>query len=408
MTHKIYKTTAGGEFHVSDHDVVRGRGASILEEPYKIRPSLKPLAHICPSAVEPTEYKVDRPSKERDLGQATHYLLARTAEGMDMTITEIVSAGTRYRVDQFQLADNFFNGLEAWRTLKPYFPDPLVEVPLYTGGTADVLQIDLDKEIAAVVLDWKKRKSQDTRPQVLDYAHGAREHMRNLGMKVEGRKFKAVAVYTEGGGYDVWTFTDEDFAQREEREERIRAEAGKVFAPGEHCGICPRFHTCGPREAQGASGLRLLQSAQLLEPEHDTGLMTREKAVEMWKSTQVIYQALGEFKGWLKAVLEESGTTLPLGNGKEVYIQTQKVSDIDPSLAWPVLIREGLTSLEMKEVLSVGLDKAKKIIRSKHGKDIDGILKKEAEYNFMQRLSVADAVSISERTKLATRNEPDE
>ena len=363
-----------------------------------IRPSLKPLARICASAAVPVDYKVERPNEERALGQANHELLALMALGNTPKTDFINKTAEYYRVDPLRLIELYGNGEEAFETLRPYFPTPEVEMKLPGGGTADLVQIDVDEIIAAAVADWKKRKSADVKWQVLDYCRGVRQVMIDRGLEVGGRTFKGVAVYCEGGGYDVWDFRDADFEMAEQEEARIRRDAGKVYVTGDHCSFCPRFHTCGPYHEEGVRGASALMKLD------DPSALSLADAADLYGKAKVVEEQLGAFRRWLSAVLKESDGTLPLGNGKELYVQTAKDRHVNPALAWPVL-QQVLDPSQLEQALEVKLGYVIKAVRAANGLKETGITKKEAEETLMQALRDVDALSITERQRLGTRKE---
>lgn len=348
------------------------------------RPSLWPVATICPSASIAPAVRVEEASDPgRDTGQAVHALIRRAALGEEVTADMVRAESERCGVDPLAVADLFERGAEALASLAPYLPSPLAEVRLEdVNGTADLLQLDLDDHIAVVVVDWKMREYLDPVPQLRRYAWGGVRKLERDGGEVRGRRVIGAAVWLATGQAEIFDFTPEDFEEMHAEERRLAERAGKDYKTGTHCIYCPRKHECPAVAAQAGQALALIRDGSTVDIP-----LTREAIAEAYVHLPLIERAVE----WLKekAKLEAADEPIPLPNGKNLSVDRFRTTVVvDPSAAFPVLQEHGLTHDDLTRTVNVILGRVKTIVRSR----VPRGQKKDAEAALVASLRQAGAI----------------
>lgn len=323
----------------------------------RVRPSSMPRYADCPSSALPAVAPVNVATEESDLGQAAHEALAQHVLGVAPDLGVIARA---HGVELGDLEPLYRYGTQAWRELAKHFPRPQVELQLLetditTGGRTDLLSVSLE---AMAVGDWKSgRLRRNQRHQMGSYAYGVREQ---FGMPSSGVIITAV-VWLRFGEVEVLEWTSDALDAWAAEVRSLEQYVGSRFAPGEHCGFCPRQLECEAR----AAWLRSVGSA-LVAGDGSLAVATPEQLAALYPKAQAFEALLKSYRAALRLAIEENGgKPIPMGDGRAIGLIDQPRDTIDARLAWPVLEAHGLTEEDLAACTTIGKGALEDVVGAK-------------------------------------------
>ena len=352
----------------------------------QVRPSRLPLAHECPSSLQPAEHPLGGGSEYSDLGNAQHYGGGSVALGKPYDVVEIARS---YSVDEDELRLMMFLTEKAWNYLRQWFPSPRVECrvssELLGDGTADVLHHDGD---TCAINDWKSGRVERTYYwQMWGYAWNA---WKTFGMPRSGYIDSAI-TWVRTGRVEHHAFSDRELDAMADQHSCLESKIGKVYAPGECCGFCPRRHECDAyRDYISASACAIEPIRRALETGASTGL-TSEQLARLYPRAKMLQKALEAYGQMLHAALVD-GKRLPTGDGRVLYLDDFPRTELDSTLALLVLRANGWPEDKIAEVIEVSKRKAVEVVEAEARKTkIRGAIKLARE---ALEKSLADAGAV--------------
>jgi hypothetical protein len=365
----------------------------------QVRPSRLPLAHECPSSLLPAEHPLGGGSEASDIGQAQHY--AAGALVLEKPY-DVVAVARSFSVDIDELAILMAQTAKIWRYLQRWFPSPRVEYRLSSellgGGTADVVHHDGD---TAAVNDWKSgRVQRNYRWQLWGYAYDLRE---TLGMPRSG-VIDSATSWVRTGDVEQHGFTERELDAMADEHRALESKLGEVYAPGEHCGFCPRRHKCGAYTAAlRATTTALAPIGKAIETGSPTGL-TVDDLVRAYPQAKLLEDLLAAYRELLKAGLAD-GARLPVGDGRVLYLADIQRTKLDPALAMEALRGLGWSECDIASCLDLHKSRAEELAaeRGRSTKQRGAI--KAAKEELMTALEQAGAVSKVVQQRLTAAKE---
>lgn len=372
-----------------------------MTETMSFRASAMPMAFACPGSVriEPDEIRIDTANDAASMGTAIHAVMARVVVDGLNDLPDLQPFADECGVpdeslDEFEMLCRF--GMQAWRELKSYFPNPTVEEslalhsPRATGGLAAITgHVDLASNTVneAAFLDWKSgRVDSDEYHQMAAYA---------AMMAVDGVEVvHGVTVRLRDRKYIVRHWAREQIvAWLDEWMNRV-VEWDGTYTVGEHCRYCRRQATCDARRQIVLATVADLTGETLPAIDAGNRELMGPKVVDLYRRAKVLTKAIEQFDGWLRNEIAANGP-LPTGDGKTLALVAESRDEIDPQKAWP-LMADALTQDEIAACMKVGKTKLLDAV----GSHAPHRGKGKAKSEFLEALRDAGAVESKEITKL--------
>jgi len=296
------------------------------------------------------------------LGTVVHAALAEDVLGQDVDIDAMAE---EEGLKSAELGPLFFYGRRAWDDLKVSFARPEVEkeVLAKVGAYEITGHLDVFDNLGSMllVLDWKSGSvHRDHSKQLATYALGAYQ---SSGQKAD--TVTCLTVWLQDGYYESKTFSASDltaFANQIASEVFGRID---TYAPGDHCGYCPRFIGCPGRGAVVSSAV-----AELSDMLPATGGVNGVAMAAALNKVRMVEGVCRKAREFIKQQVVMGGP-IPTKPGFALQIRTDTQEKIMPLQAWPILLRE-LTEEEMAQVLKVGKTALMDVVSAKAGKGQKG------------------------------------
>lgn len=367
------------------------------------RPSNLPRAITCPASRTPPKIRVVGDDEAARGGTAFH-------DGQKCHITgdnvDVAALAAKYEVDAGDLAINLAMGRNQWSQVADQFPKPQVEQrveaewvglgevdDLSLAGTPDLFSLRCDLD-AIYILDWKSgfRQDLDHTDQMLGYA----AILLDIYQWAK-RVVCCILRVREGAAY--WeTYERSQVEQWLGRTIKRLAQTDQ-YAPGRHCGYCPRGHECEAKTALIVQSGRMLlgdvMSNLPLDPVERAdyiGMLNDAKS-----HAEKICKELGPL---LRAEVVNAGGAMPLSDGRELYIKEITKKEIEFKPAKPILVK--VLGGDLDECLEVSKSAAEKLVKDRAPNKMKGRMWDE----LMARLDEAGAVNHKIEQRLGTRRVP--
>lgn len=373
--------------HMSQSLVEEAESTSTQKD--QVRSSGLPLAVLCPASTVKPRVQIDSGSQPALLGTAVHEIMARACqhELTEVRDLPIDTAALKHRVPVDELTILSHCGLRMWKEVEHDIPRPLeVEIghtlelsTIRVTGHLDLLAYDEAAE-RVIIIDWKSGwKDSDYFWQMVGYALLAQHYMRARGLKV--RRVTIMVAWLRTGQWEPLSFDPAELLELSaELEERVRDRS--IYAPGEHCGYCKRFHECEARSAlarrvigdiaDNAFGVDLSQ----LEPSEAGALWNKMVMVE--KTIKVVREA---YRDHLR-----SGATVATREGWELAEVPGTTKSIKAREAWSILIEA--CGERLADAITVKKGEVEQIVADGAGRG----KKKAAKEALIERLESAGAI----------------
>lgn len=368
-----------------------------------IRCSRLPLAFHCPGSIRRDQDETLIEVVDGDagpLGSAVHEALASLVLEEDPHVPDLRPIAVKYGVDDKEVGRLVWYGFEAWRELRPAFPDPFTELELDSEtpefsltGHPDLVSVQGDLLAYA---DWKSGYRQaDFYPQLMGYGSLL------LSNFPDAKKIRATLVWLRDHSMQTFSLSREEVVAWETTlaQEVVRWDG--MYHAGSHCQWCPRFSSCPARKAivrsavEETSGDALLK---LLDTAPREVLMPQLAA--FWRSGKLALaeQIITRCKDLLKADVSVHGP-IDLGNGRELALVPVPRDEIKPLEAWPILGKY-LTDTELAGAVKIGKTAMLTAVSDKAPKG----KKKAAKDQVMAELEAANAVEKGGYDRMMERN----
>lgn len=321
----------------------------------------------CPSSLEEAVHPISEHTDAADLGTALHKALEELIAGHVVDLKAIALA---HHIDHGELADLYGYGAKAWLEIKEVFGEDgaVCEQDLSVDiGDGIVLTGHPDLVIAEAIIDWKSgRVRYDTRWQMEGYG------------RLTGKKYAYAAWLRERDTDEFELMSAEDFDKSIKKQV---SQIGKVYCPGDHCGLCLRKLECDARNIQ------MKQTVALFKAKPTSGMITKEDLVKAYPFYRQVQAAMKVYWDCLKSVVDAEGS-LDIGDGKELIKLNLSKESIDPRFGWDILSKH-LTDEEMAKCVNVSKGTLEEVVKAKteRGK------KEKAFAEVMGELRAAGAVS---------------
>lgn len=338
-----------------------------------LRVSSLPRFLACPSSDAHCPYPYNPPSDAADVGTAVHECCAAMVTGHEY---DPATVARKYGVDAEEASILCACAEQAWRELKPHFPEPDVEVVLESvsdglRGHADVVSADGS---TLAVLDWKSgRVRHDYSAQLQGYALCAE---RAHGMPKSG-VVTVATVWLRMGEIDVRNYSAKDLDGFTERLAEARGAVGKRYAPGDACTFCPRKHSCDALVEYVRSVLRCLEREPTPVDDIDP-----ERLASIWQRSRLLKRSIDAYERAMKALLVDGPVDAPGGHTLE--LKTDLIEKLESERAWPILVEEGLSNEALARCVrlsktAVTREVSARTAKGYKGKAIDALLNRLRE-----------------------------
>lgn len=261
----------------------------------------------CASSLAATSSPYSPNTTEAHEGQAAHECMARLVMDLDPEVEAVAAA---YAIDEDSLSILVAMGRQAWKTLRPHFPDPEAEAPVEIGlapglvlrGTSDVLGVGR-------VIDWKFGWKPSAHPgQLMSYAL-AGGHAGDV---------LAWEVWIRLGEIRAHVFTRETL---ERHRQALVAQAGLIgeqYGPGEvACKYCQHQNHCRAR------GEWMRGAANAIAVSAPSQIMPRDLVGRLYGRSRALYSALRRYDEVVDALLAEG--PLDLYDGTQLVLEEKAV-----------------------------------------------------------------------------------
>ncbi len=307
-----------------------------------LRCSKLPLVMACPASAVEDAFRVEpADDSAARLGTAVHHVLTNAVKGQHV---EVSDACKMFGVEDVEEAERLCNwGWRAWTSIMGHFPSPETEVPLEFIDEEAVATLTGHADVLSVVAEESQLRLCDYKSGRLDSDHVA---------QLRGYAFLALKKYPDADSVyacvirvrdqtvDGWVWTRKEMDAWYARfVERVKERS--VYAPGPHCGHCPRGATCPAKTAvltQACSalslgGIPILMNGLPDDPaERGSSLLT---ALERAKMVQRCIDLLTDL---VKADVSAYGGSVPTKEGGELRLVETLQKQLDPCLAWQPLV----------------------------------------------------------------------
>ncbi len=311
----------------------------------KMRCSSLPLAFACPGSLraEEGELRVVMAYEGGALGSAVHAALATLLTDPEDEIDPRVYA-MQHGADADEVGRLIAYGTHAWRALREYFPNPIIEAGMQIvqtdfelTGHPDVLSLG---PTWANFLDWKSGyKQADYFHQLMGYSCLIFE------THPEVEEVRATVVWLREWTKDTTLVTRRDAEDWMVRFLNEVVYWNGVYSAGSHCSFCSRFTTCPARQALVKSAVSEIEAIEAEPNITDAVRLYREGKLSVMK------RILSQVETMIRAHLEAAGP-IDLGNGRELALAPEPRDKIDALKAWPV-VSEALTNEELAPAIKI-------------------------------------------------------
>lgn len=342
-----------------------------------IRCSRLDRAWICAESLNPGDPSIETPSEPADLGSAFHEW-SRTRGTADQE-----EIATRYNVSADELDRLVAYSMIAERDLKAWFAGAAAERALVYQEPWDCPPYDkirlagsVDRcEVlgeSAAILDYKTGRV-DT-----GYEHQQRGYAFLLMRAETGiTEVKSATVYVAHGYWKGRTYKVASLESWWHDFKRRLANGIGRFAPGPHCGFCPRRPTCPGVQAYQQSALAVVNDGDTpLELTVENMAVVGPQLAETRSNVSYIAKRCEEFMEVLRAQVIEVGGEIPAGDGKVLKIIEVNRRSLDAQKAWPVLARQ-LNDEQIAGVCKISLSKCQEIVGAKAERGTKGAVRKQ-------------------------------
>lgn len=333
---------------------------------------------------------VDPAGEAAELGSAFHEW-SRTRDTADLE-----EIATRYGVDREELERLVAYACVAERDLRKWFGDAARERALQYREPWDCAPYDSIELTGSV----DRAEVLGERGAILDYKTGlvesGYEHQQRcyafLLMRAEPEitEVQSAIAYVQHGYWRGRTYKVADLEAWWHDFKRRLANGINKFAPGPHCGFCPRRPTCPGVEAYNRSALAAVVDEG---PLFDGSLTIENKEIEgpfvaeRRRKVAYIKQRCDEFLSVLRTRVQEIGD-VPAGDGLVLKIVTQHRRVLDAQKAWPVLSQQ-LSEDQIAEACSISISKCQDLVAAGAERGMKGT----ARQQLAEELDKAGALS---------------
>lgn len=369
----------------------------------KVRASSLPLFWACPKSQERPEgvVLVNESNEAAEAGTAFHRWIAAHIAGDELD--QAALAKEHGIEDEDELRMLCAQGARAYAELKKHFDGadapPLTEVALETildecaiVGTADMLARSRD---VGLILDWKTGRVES------DYTHQLRGYtLAAMELLGDVREMVVITVWVRQGVWDVERLSREQLTSwARHLNERARNGAA-TFNPGGHCQYCPRRMSCPARTGLVRATIAELTSGEpVIEWTPETRKELGPRIGELLDRADMVKGLCETFRAAVKADVQEHGP-IPIGDGRQLGLQTVRRRSLDTRLALPVL-KERLGADELRDVIKISVSDCESAVAARAPKGKGAASKRE----LCEALEQAGAIRTTETFQLREQKE---
>ena len=343
-------------------------------EQLTIRCSGLPLAFACPGSARAPQVRIDTTDSSATTGTAVHELLRHVVSGR-IPWERIPAMAAELHVSQDELTLLARHGLELWQQVRDSFPGARTEVPMaYNGpgyrltGHADIVSVTGGESgIVVRVADWKSgRVDSDASAQIKGYAllawRAATEHAEAHGYPCP-REATATALYLRDISAENHTLNEVSLAAFADSIQDRIVDWNGTYRPGDHCGLCPRWHECEARLSYDRAIVATWTNGVDVDYLEE---LTAARKLELYEQSGVVAKLADSYRAALKREILRSG---PIDDGKHhLAVVTEPRSALDPLASWPVLEEQGFTDADFAQVIDIGKTAVNKLVAERAGR----------------------------------------
>lgn len=301
----------------------------------QVRCSSLPLAMSCPQSLAITPYRIAEDGPSAALGSAVHLYLSSHIKGAAEELSELAHF---YGVSLSELEPLAYKSLSLWKQVAKYFPNPEVEKPftvhgtgLTLHGTRDVVAYNPASKTVFVCDHKSGWVDADCSEQLMGYAFGS------ISEFIEAERVHLIVTRIREYVTDHATYERQEVLAWSDRMFRRLVSEGDAYAPGKHCGHCPRWHSCPAFKDYTSGAIELILENSTggitLTPENPNARFRRT-----YEAVKVVEKLCERARDVLKAHAVAGGGRLEFDNGYELQLVHQVRQEITYQESLPILI----------------------------------------------------------------------
>ena len=359
----------------------------------RIHCSNLPRLLSCPASLQAPELRIEADNEAARLGRAVHEGLAAVVRGDAWDATALALKHGDLDVNSVRALISM--GASIWRKYEP---------ALVVLGVEDWMERRIDKAhvlVGTADIRFRTSGDEDATPGIWDWKSGStaglhRDQLLGYAWLPLCDRAKIITCWLRDRYVDIEDIEEAELDAFEKRLLSAIAHPETYNPTPANCQFCPRSHECKAR-------LALVRAATHDLLEADAKEITPATLAQLKPKADLVRRVLSAYDVALKDALREAGT-LPLGDGRELYLEQRNRSTVYLTAALPVL-ENHTNGQPLLEWLTPALSISNKKLGDLVAQDAPRREKGKARVTLKEELADAGAVELTAYDVISTRRE---
>lgn len=324
----------------------------------EIHASQVPRILRCPASIQAPEIERTGDSEAARIGSAVHELLAAHVQGKTHD-PRAVAKREGLPVDSVSALCAMGRNLwaEYSESLRIVAVEQTMRQPIgpdcELAGRADIIAVAVDDPTCLIVWDWKTgRQMTMAEDQERTYGYLACAEIQDVEIKT----VKVCTAWIRDYEVEIVDLSPADLGRIEGRLEKAVAHQDRYGPDAETCRFCPRNLECPAR-------MEIVKStAAALVVDGEAALPPAPALAGLYPRAKLLASVLEQYDAALKVALEDAGGTLPMGDGRELYLKPAQRKTLDVRGAVKLAEEGGLAFEDIIPALSVASGELRKAV----------------------------------------------